>query len=304
MIEPLRPMSAGQLMDRTFSLYRKNFLLFVGIASVGPAAGVIFQLITLGSRVVPVANGHAARPLTRFGLTYFIGWSILLAGMAVAHGGTVKAVAAVYLDQKISIAGAYRALRGRIGRVLGIFFLTTLISGLVAGLAAVALALVLVIGSLSSRSGAVGFWLGAAIGVGVVAAFLAMYVRYALAIQACVVEDLAVRDSLARSVQLSEGSRWRTAAIYVVFLILSWIAAYGLSYVARRTGILLHNRTATVTLIYLAGFISGSITGPLATIGISLLYYDERVRKEAFDLQLMVLNLDAPAGAAVIPLHV
>jgi hypothetical protein len=38
MAESLRPMSTGQLLDHTFTLYRKNFLLFVGIATVGPAA--------------------------------------------------------------------------------------------------------------------------------------------------------------------------------------------------------------------------------------------------------------------------
>jgi hypothetical protein len=41
----------------------------------------------------------------------------------------------------------------------------------------------------------------------------------------------------------------------------------------------------------------------LATIGIALVYYDERVRKEAFDLQWMMASLDAPApaAAAVVP---
>ena len=44
-----------------------------------------------------------------------------------------------------------------------------------------------------------------------------------------------------------------------------------------------------------AMFISQCLVGPLATIAFSLLYYDERVRKEAFDLQLMMQALDAPA---------
>jgi hypothetical protein len=35
----------------------------------------------------------------------------------------------------------------------------------------------------------------------------------------------------------------------------------------------------------------------LATIALSLVYYDERVRKEAFDLQLMMMTLDATAPA-------
>jgi hypothetical protein len=43
-----------------------------------------------------------------------------------------------------------------------------------------------------------------------------------------------------------------------------------------------------------ATFISECLVGPLATIAFSLVYFDERVRKEAFDLQLMMTTLDAP----------
>jgi hypothetical protein len=53
-----------------------------------------------------------------------------------------------------------------------------------------------------------------------------------------------------------------------------------------------------------AGFVAGSLTGPLATIGISLLYYDERVRKEAFDLHLMMSSLDAAPEPVVAQLQV
>jgi hypothetical protein len=40
---------------------------------------------------------------------------------------------------------------------------------------------------------------------------------------------------------------------------------------------------------------------PQLTIALTLLYYDERVRKEGFDLQWMMSNLEgaAPAGAGV-----
>ena len=45
----LRPMSTSQVLDRTFFLYRKNFVLFAGIALITP------MLTTL---VVPGASGH------------------------------------------------------------------------------------------------------------------------------------------------------------------------------------------------------------------------------------------------------
>ena len=41
-------------------------------------------------------------------------------------------------------------------------------------------------------------------------------------------------------------------------------------------------------------FLAQALVAPLATISFSLIYYDERVRKEAFDLQLMMDALDAP----------
>lgn len=40
----------------------------------------------------------------------------------------------------------------------------------------------------------------------------------------------------------------------------------------------------------------------MMTIGLSLFYYDERVRKEAFDLQHMMATLDAaPGGTLPVP---
>ena len=45
----------------------------------------------------------------------------------------------------------------------------------------------------------------------------------------------------------------------------------------------------------IATFLSECLVGPLITIAFALVYYDERVRKEAFDLQLMMTTIDAPA---------
>ena len=48
-----------------------------------------------------------------------------------------------------------------------------------------------------------------------------------------------------------------------------------------------------------AGFCASTLAGPIATISIALIYYDERVRKEAFDLQLMMeaVGMQQPAQA-------
>jgi hypothetical protein len=64
MAEILRPMSTGELMDRTLVLYKRNFKLFVGIASLGPVTYLLFQLLTIGSASV---QAQSANRVNRFG---------------------------------------------------------------------------------------------------------------------------------------------------------------------------------------------------------------------------------------------
>ena len=49
----LRPMSTSQVLDRTFQLYKNNFLLCAGVAIVGPALSLIASFIRLGVFGVP-----------------------------------------------------------------------------------------------------------------------------------------------------------------------------------------------------------------------------------------------------------
>ncbi len=46
----LRPLSLGELLDRTFFLYRRNFFLFIGIAAIPYS---IFFVLNLATSLVP-----------------------------------------------------------------------------------------------------------------------------------------------------------------------------------------------------------------------------------------------------------
>jgi hypothetical protein len=311
MAEILRPMSTGELMDRTLVLYRKNFTLFVGIASVGPASYLLFQLLTIGSASVQTGAPNRVNPFSAasLGFGFLAGFFIMLAGMAIAHGATVRAVAAVHLGFPIKIVEAYRSLKGKFWRIIGVF----VCMGLLAFLAVIGGSLLIVILMLVVRTlslvepGRLGQAFAMIVGFGTILIIgisaMVVWVRYALAIACCVVEDLGVVKSIKRSATLSKGSRFRIFLIYLVFVILSVLLGAALGALAGGVGTLIPNNTARLVLIYLASFIAGMLTGPLATIGIALVYYDERVRKEAFDLQLMMSSLDPPASAiaAVVP---
>jgi hypothetical protein len=300
MAEILRPMSTGELMDRTLALYKAHFKLFVGIASFGPATYLVFELLTLGSASVRAGASHRVNPFSAasVGFGFVAGFLIMFAGMAIAHAATVKAVAAVHLGFSIRIWEAFRALKGRLWRVIGVFFCIGFLGllMLIAAVFLISLAVVgtrgLFVGNTIPRTMALGLLLVfvPTLLIGITATIV--WIRYALAIACCVVEDLAVRKSLKRSAALSKGSRLRILLVYIVFLTLNLVLGFALRWAAQRAGALVSNMTTRLILLFLAGFVSGTLAGPLATIGIALIYYDERVRKEAFDLHHMMSSLE------------
>ena len=311
MAEILRPMSTGELMDRTLVLYKKNFKLFVGIAIVGPASYLVFQLLTMSSASIQAGTRHRVNPFSAasLGFGFMAGIFIMLAGMAIAHGATVRAVAAVHLGFPIKIVEAYKSLKGKIWRLLGVFVCMGLLATLAALVAVLLVAIVIVAiralfmnnrGPVAALAVFMVFVPVLIIGISA----MIVWVRYALAIACCVVEDLGVVKSLKRSAALSKGSRFRIFLIYTVFLIAGMLLGAALGGLAGAAGTLIPNVMTRLILIYFASFIGGALTGPLATIGIALVYYDERVRKEAFDLQLMMSSLDLPAPSAGAPVPV
>lgn len=303
MAEPLRPLSTGELLDSTFTLYRRNFKLFIGVSVIGPIAGLIYQLLTIGGTV---ADGKSTSPA--FGASMLLGMGVglvlMLAGSAISQAATVKAVAAVYVGQGIGIGEAYRVLRGRFWRIIGIFFSVSIRVG-GAMLLAIILVSVLAVAltALGTTLGTAGTVVGAIVGViCIVAAILLaiwVFVRYAVAVQACVVEDLPGKQALKRSAFLTKGDRNRVTTVYGVFVVIGWVLGAAIGgftlFLAPRAGVVTSQIISAV-----ATLIAGTLVAPLGTIGMSLLYYDERVRKEAFDLELMMQSL-APLPPPATP---
>jgi hypothetical protein len=302
MSEPLRPMSTGELLDRSFALYRRNFLLFVGISAVTHVLNFGYQLLTIQSSPM-----MTRRPI---GFYYYASlawaWTFAVVVLTVSQAATVKAVAAVHLNRSTSVWASYRDLGKRIISVFGVLGLVLLIAGLITGVIGVILLMLmglLMVGlhQQSAPSMTVDAVLVLIFFVLGFSTFVTVYVRYALATQACVVEDLRAWAAMKRSIFLSKDDRWRIATVYSLLVVFSWILAWFLSWIVARAAIPFHSRFVSAVTVDAARFLVGTLIGPLITIGMSLLYYDERVRKEAFDLHLMMAALDAPAEGASIP---
>jgi hypothetical protein len=100
-----------------------------------------------------------------------------------------------------------------------------------------------------------------------------------------VLEDLESSfDAFSRSVELTRGSRRKvffTWLVIVVFTaILPWIIVQGLT-------LLLGPESPVAPFLGLLTIVAGVVLAPVLPCALTLLYYDLRVRREAFDLQIL-----------------
>jgi membrane-anchored glycerophosphoryl diester phosphodiesterase (GDPDase) len=132
---------------------------------------------------------------------------------------------------------------------------------------------------------------------------------WALTIPVVVLEDADLFEALRRSRALTAGHRSRVFLIVLLFALLTYLFTMvweiPLLAVLMRGGVQsMQQRMTNPALVIASGsvsFLTEALLTPLMTIAFSLMYYDERVRKEAFDIQWMMSSPetgDAQAAAS------
>jgi hypothetical protein len=304
-------MSTSQVLDRTFHVYRNHFLLLAGI-------GVLLPLLLLVLQLAFVPLGYPSRGRMRnpflfwtVFMEYWLGWIMLyVIGHALTGAATVYAVSRLHLGEAVTIAESYRKTLPRFWTVLRIA-LTIYLRLVGAGfLTYLACALVVLAAALPIARGVAGSAVfGILTGILIFAIVLAgifwmlyLYSRYCLAIPACVVENLPARPALRRSLFLSGESIRRITLIYLLMVVLGLVLSTVLWLPGQFYSIYFRRGTVMATVLYsLGSFFAGTLAGPIATIAIALVYYDQRIRKEAFDLQMMMDSLARPTLAPAAP---
>jgi hypothetical protein len=187
---------------------------------------------------------------------------IMLAGFGslLAAGAIVRAIAAAYLGE---VLPAGDALRFALGKIWPLF---------VAGTAAY---LLIMLGVL------------ALVVPGVILAC-----GYSVVAQVVVLEDLpGGTDALPRSWQLTKGYRWKALGLGVVVILIFFLPAMA-------AGFLVVLLPAGELMIDIVSQLLQMVLYPVFAAVFTLFYYDLRVRKEAFDVELLgqQLGLSETAG--------
>ncbi len=261
----LRPLSVGEIIDRSFTLYRRNFVLFFAISAIPHiltlATGLV-QTFFISDLSAAAIQGARANPLIPSGtqlLFSLVSGLIALFVYLFAQGGTILAVTEIYLGRTTSIS---RSL-GRVWDELGTLFGVAVLNGMAVAVSFLCLVIP------------------------------AIYVacRLLVCVPAALIENLGPRESLSRSFELTRDNAGRAFLIMLVFVAIS----FGSGSVTGLTLIPIirsHNDPAVLrlwtSLTLIVQAVTNSLVTPVLLISTSVFYFDLRIRKEAFDLQFMM----------------
>jgi hypothetical protein len=250
----LRPLSVGEILDTSFSLYRRHFGALATVSLVCTGLPLVLRLF------VEAAGGLFAH-LT-LALVYFLSLVVL---SLIATGATVFIVSESYLGRPLNAQEALMRAAPYVGRILVASLLMALVIGM-------------------------GFLL-------IVFPGVILAVGLAVAIPAVVLEaGQSASGALSRSWELTRGSRWRILGLGITLFVLLYVpvlAISGLVAVLLPGGSAIAfgpSSTATIVALAIGGVIQLFIY-PLFYCVLTVTYYDLRVRKEGFDLELLASSL-------------
>ena len=306
----LRPMTLGEILDRTAELYRIHFLLFAGISSIFAVLMLAVQLLYLRSLVLlgyPNLMAHWQWGTASIAVVEAL-VVLMLAGLSIAANN--RAVAWVYLDKPATIRAAAKSVLPRLGTYLWLMTITSFrawapLAALYIAFIGIAFA-VLPHGFMTNPMAAQGAAqqnpsaiMAASIGMLVLMPFFAlallygvwMTLRYSLAVPACVVEELPAAGAIKRSIELSLGSRGRIFVlgllVYAVRMLLGILFGFPMIALAlKHPGQPLPMLWMVVAQV--GSFLTSALIGPIYSTGLTLFYYDQRIRKEGFDIERMM----------------
>ncbi|TME72412.1 MAG: hypothetical protein E6I50_00820 [Chloroflexi bacterium] len=271
----LRPLEIGDLLDETFRLYRRHFVLLAGISVIlavpsaalfGLAFGAFSSAVTQNGGFVDV--GSYAPLLTSFAIGLLVGILIL----PFTHSAVMYAASESALGRPVTAGGVFRAVTRRYFPLLAYW----LIFNVYTAYFAAALCLFPLI-----------FWFWG-------------YVGWLVVVPAMFVENIGLGAAFSRSWHLVQGRWWRTFLIVLLLLVVYFVVQIGLGAFVQLAQYLLD--------IFVSPFIAAAVSTasaqlvsalvtPIIQIAVVLVYFDLRVRKEALDLFQMAYRLASPQVA-------
>ena len=254
-----RPRTVSELVDAAFQLLRRDYMQYVMLMAIAYVPWLVILMATGLLTATPDANASLGG-IAVMGLGAMIWFSLIDAVM-------ISAVSDAYLGRPVDIGSSFRRVSGRFAHVLA---------------AVIVKAITIFIGFLFLI--VPGFY------------FLGKY----FAVPATVVlEDRSAGEALGRSSVLSEGLKGHVLKTLVLVWGIYIALSFAVSVMGGAAAVLTQSATLLIVFTQLVNAAFRIFLYPLIPIVHTLLYYDARIRKEGYDLELMAEGLGGAEGVRV-----
>ncbi len=306
----LEPMSTGDVIDRAVRLYRRNFTSLVAIVAVPTLIGYISSLMFwygYTNLFMPEAQGSAAHDDAVLMLVLGgIGYPVWLFSLLVTVSGLSRVVGDyLMMGEPITFRKCFSAVRRKLGDIIVMGLLSLVILfGMYIALVMVIMVLIIMIGLIASiiTSAHLPQWvvtiiMAVLVLVAVAAALMVVSLIFARVVflpQVVMIEGQSAGGAINRAVRLGKGNWYRVGSIvlFTYFVSLSLMGALTLPVLAGlyMSGMIGQGFFSSSTWnVFYTSFkdVSGLLSLPIWIVSFTLLYFDSRVRKEAYDIELL-----------------
>ena len=326
---PLAPLGAGDLIDRAIRLYRRHLFVLIRIAAppvIIATGGSILGWLLLGKAFLTDDVGEMFLYVTLTIASFVVMFLGYLLTLVVMGGATRTLVAHLLRNDAVTARATYSAVRARFWSLMGaslivliwvsiafvaVFMIWYVLLGIIS--VAVILLAQTTFAIVPAIFGVVALLVDTLVSLW---AFFFIVGRVAYVPQVLLVEGKGVFESFSRSFSLARGNvrRLIVMTIFTTFATNSalMILVIPLGWYGYLEGISLWNSAnwpAWYTIAYnVLASLSSILLTPVWMLGLSLLYVDERVRHEGYDIELMAarqlgelpnIDVTSPLGTAL-----
>jgi hypothetical protein len=270
MVPDLRPRGIGEILDSAVALYRARFtkLLLVAATVVIPVQ-ILSALVLLSAEPKGFSLNVTGTVTPQYDTSSFavrFAATVVVAVVGILSTALIVAVctrivADAYIDRTSETRDAVRSVRPRVFAIIGTSLLVLISEA-----------------------------------VGVVFCFVGVLVPltlFAVAVPVLILEGVGVSAAIGRSVTLTRPHIMHVLGMVITAQLLAGILNAGLALAAH---LVVRSGGSTVAVVVgqgIANTIAGVLTTPFVATAVVVLYFDLRIRDEAFDVQLLMQRNDA-----------
>jgi hypothetical protein len=275
----LRPRQLVDVLDATFRIYRRNFLTFIGVAAIVTVSATLLERATQTEQPAPeypfgYYEGQTATETPVLVSIVGVLVQIVVTGSVISYSASE-----ISLGREPSFIESFRKASRR-------FFPVTL------GVIAIGIASFL-LGVLAETAGSICVPITAILMLSVVY-FLGCMSVYA--VPTITLERVGFLLGLRRAMALAKQRFWRNFWFVIDILVIWWVIVITFGQFAE---FVLGSSTHGDMLIKVIDLAIEIFTIPILPIGLTLMYYDTRIRVEGLDLALMAVEAPDPRPSDV-----